>query len=331
MHLPLRSSKTFRPISRALLALATLSLVACGEDDFDPPNKINTVRVLAVKKTPAYARPGESVSLEILYWDGKSKPEEQRSLDITWMSGCENPAGDLYYGCYPELVKTFSSPPSAEMLNRVGKGTSFELTLSSDIVSGRPPPRDGSAPYGLAYVFFTACSGKIGPVTDLAEGSLPIGCYDDSGDALGPDDFVVGYTSIYSYEDIHNENPMIDALLFEGRSESETVRVPRCSTPKCQRYELKPLIDPRSAELDPTADPSPDGKPIQEHLWLNYYATGGSFDHPARLVNDATQGWNEQNETGWEPPREPGTVVIWAVVRDNRGGVDWKERRILVE
>lgn len=331
MHASLRFSTMSRSLAIPALLVSLLGASACGGDDFDPPNQVKGVRVLAVKKSAAYAAPGETVKLDILYWDGKSKPEEQRDVEVTWFSGCTNPAGDLYYGCYPQLAELFSGPPSADKLQLVGMGKSFEVTIPSDIVSSRPAPRDGSTPYGLSYVFFTACPGKLGPPKpgNEAASGLPIGCYDENDDPLGPDDFVAGYTSIYAYDELRNQNPVMTGLELDGH-EGE-IRVPRCEGSKCRSYTLKALIDPKSAELDPLADPAPDGTPITEQIWVNYYVTAGTLSHPAGLVNDAIRGWNERNETGWEPPKEPGTVVIWAVVRDNRGGVDWKERRVVVE
>lgn len=331
MKSSLRSSTTLRTLSAPILALSLLGASACSGEAFDPPNQIKGVRVLAVTKSAAYAKPGEAVRLDILYWDGKSSAENQRDVEVTWFSGCTNPAGDLYYGCYPQIADLLGGPPSADKLKLIGQGTSFEVTMPSDIVSSRPEPRDGSTPYGLAYVFFAACPGKLGPPQPgkEAESGLPIGCYDENDNALGPDDFVVGYTSIYAYDDLRNENPIIDALFFEGQ-EGEA-RVPRCTESKCQSYTLKALIDPKSAELDPLADRAPDGSPVSEQIWINYYATAGTLSHPAALVNDATRGWNDHNESGWEPPREAQTVMIWAVVRDNRGGSSWKQVKVVVE
>lgn len=326
----MRAVRSFLP----LIAIASLGLTACGGDDFESPSKIQGVRVLAVKKSAPYAKPGEKVELEILYWDGKSDPDEQRPLEVTWFGGCQNPAGDLYYGCYPQLAELFAGPPSADQLQLVGTGNRFEVTMPDDIISSRPPPLDDSPAYGLGYVFFTACAGRLGPPPAGSEtDGLPLTCYGPNDEVLGPDEFVPGYTSIYAYENLRNENPVMQDLLFDGHGASdEPLRIRRCEEgSKCRKYELRAIIDRSSAELDPLADPAPDGSPIQEQLWVNYYATRGEIERPVRLVNDATKGWNDQSESSWEVPREPGTVVFWAVVRDNRGGVDWKERRVVVE
>ena len=35
--------------------------------------------------------------------------------------------------------------------------------------------------------------------------------------------------------------------------------------------------------------------------------------------------------TDWTVPQEPGPVIVWAVVHDNRGGVAWVQRRIVID
>ena len=50
-----------------------------------------------------------------------------------------------------------------------------------------------------------------------------------------------------------------------------------------------------------------------------------------RLLNDATTGFNDDFETLFYPPSEPGPVTLWAVVHDNRGGVAWARGTLWVQ
>ena len=63
-----------------------------------------------------------------------------------------------------------------------------------------------------------------------------------------------------------------------------------------------------------------EGNPLNEVLWVSYFASGGQFEAGLKLVADASQGVLSDRETLWVPPDEPGIYTIWAVVRDNRGG-----------
>jgi hypothetical protein len=59
----------------------------------------------------------------------------------------------------------------------------------------------------------------------------------------------------------------------------------------------------------------------RESLRLSWFATGGEFEH------DVTGRGSGETETfsqnGWTAPATPGPVYLWAVLRDDRGGIDF--------
>jgi hypothetical protein len=226
---------------------------------------------------------------------------------------------------------------------------SFTIPEKDKIIVARAP---GVPPYGLAYSLFTACAGHVGPAKTTATNSLPIGCFDANETQLGPDDFILGYASMYIYEpgsglggaDRVNNNPEIDDFLFDqgsvkGSTEADddaTLRhFPRCTgdRAKCAKYAVKVKMDPsRVVDLDddPTAT-TPSGARLKEQVWVSYYTTGGELKSGLRLVNDAQRGWNEDNATELTLPDRAGPLRIFAVVHDNRGGVTWAEGKIIVD
>src|SRR5262249_39585005 len=142
--------------------------------------------------------------------------KKKRDIQVAWFFGCENPLGDIYAGCFPELAKTFGHAHDGgapSLANLPGFGPEYSVKLSSDIISPRPPPVDHSPPYGLAYVFFFVCAGHLDKAPAGQE--FPIGCFSRSGDQLGPDDFVAGYTAIYAYDDIVNKNPVVKGFTID--------------------------------------------------------------------------------------------------------------------
>ena len=326
----------------ALVAVCALgaSLASCGST-FEKSSAVRSLRVLAVQKDQPYAKPGATVKLSMLWWDGKSPVDgPARPVQIAWFGGCEDPVGDLYYACYPQLGEKLASLASsggaAGASKYVGLGDSFQWTLASDLISRRPTNAGAAAPYGLSYVFFAACAGKLGAAApdDQAANALPLACLDANGAPLGPDDFVPGFTALYAYETLTNANPIVTGLAFDGTlvpdDDASAPHVPRCATTDCPTHGLHAGIDPASAEPDPGAT-TPDGTQLTEQVWVDYYATDGDIASAARLVNDATQGWNEEHGTDWTVPRDPGPVLLWAVVHDNRGGVAWLRRRVVVD
>jgi hypothetical protein len=353
---------------RALAVFALAATVAtvngsCG-GDFDPPSALSSLRVLAVKVNPPYGQPGAEVNVEMLHYDGSPRSRRPdgslRPIQILWLGGCHNPPSDQYTGCFESLGRALAGLTPADFLGGqasevVGLGPTFKFTVPTNIAD-RPPPGDNAPAYGLSYLFFAACGGQLEQDASVS-GNLPLRCVDPaSGEVLGPDDFVIGYTPIYSYATITNANPVTTGLLFQGALDAVPPlscanvldcgegqgcspdgrclpRVPPCTEEKlddCPEYELRVEVT-QPAEED-TASKIEGGDVFFESIWASYFSTDGRFTREAALVNDAQQGWVDEQETKWRAPNAPaGLVRFWAVVRDSRGGTDWQIRDILVE
>jgi hypothetical protein len=211
-------------LSRWLSAcVAAGALAGCGVD-FDPASELSGLRVLAVKKSAPYARPGERVDLTLLWHDtdaGRPPPQ------IAWLAVCENPPADLFEACFTqvpdlteaELAARVSLPdPEAATAN-----DRFGFVTASDLISSRPPPADpNTTPYGITYVFFAVCAGQL----ELDAGSAsPFVCYEDLDGVPGfgaadrrrdSRDFVLGYTAIFAYDELRNDNPRVTGIELAG-------------------------------------------------------------------------------------------------------------------
>jgi hypothetical protein len=382
-------SKTIAP-----LTIIALTAAACGGAGFDPPEKIKSLRILAVQKDKPYPKPGDEVNLKLLYWDGRPNAQSRPQATVQFFPlPCVNPLGDIYYNCYKNLLAlggllgagvdgglggalpspastTDASVTDASVMDdaatfpdaavEAGASTEagapsydsdhtarfhFKVPLTDDrqmpiVHQGQQPGH----PYGLVYVFFSACAGHVDLRPPSVPNGVPLVCLD--GDkTLGPDDFVPGYTSLYVYDDDKhaNANPVIDDFLFRGMSVKDSPNledteagtglqhIPRCSPGSaCPTYEISVgMTDTKNDEID--YDSVDTGTPLTEQMWVAYYTTGGSFDHPLRLVRDASQGWNPLQSSQFTAPAEPGPVRLWAVAHDNRGGVAWVEAKIIVD
>jgi hypothetical protein len=338
-------------------ALALGATLGCGPQ-FDPSSEIRSLRVLTVKKDKPYAQPGETVNLQMLWHDAKGPRDVQR----LFIGGCVNPPADLYYGCFPQIAQQAANGDL-----RPGGGDSFDFTLPKDIISSREGRLEpGQAPYGLAIVFFALCAGQLDLDTSAppADGSsgLPVRCLDDDDQPLDSEDFVVGYTSIYSFEGIDNHNPgfVLDdgkaGFKVDGKAapadcvgdtcvgapdadvegidcsdESEARCVAACADDgdsSCPGIQVAPVLD-ETVETDEYTSELV-GAPTGEQMWVNYYVDRGGVSE-VRLVNDVTTGWNAEYRGELRAPKDPGPLKVWAVVHDNRGGIDFTRVTLMVK
>ena len=378
------------------------SALSC-EPEREVASLLDSLRVMAVQKDRPYARPGDSVSLQILWNDGRRNNEAPaRDVQIAWVSGCHNPASELYALCFAQLAMLAqtatgadagTAPPSGAPLgfptplgfpklqcsSTSGGGcpslgffapapagpSSFDFQIPAEIIAVRPPPNDPTLPpWGLSYVFFAICAGEL--ELDTSGESFPLRCRDaSSGKLLGSDDFVAGYSAVYSYDEpiVLNTNPRVDGVEFgdisylpaewgqgtlclgascvpdaeqnapalpeDPCSDPGVVCIDRCESDDCEQIPVLALVDSSQAQTDSVLA-AQLGQQLSEQMWVNYYADGGEFESGTRLLSDAQRGWNEDHGAQFTAPAEPGWVNIWAISHDSRGGTDWARIRVYV-
>ena len=332
-------------------SIAALFGLACGGTAFDSQSKVTSVRMFGVRPDKPYAKPGETVTLEVLSTDGRrAKP---RPLEIFWIPiVCINPRDDLYYLCFvpsqtadgetidggTRLVAPFppdggappgggdaggglsSIPVGIDLGPFLPKGPTFSFRMPDDVIKERP----GSPPYGLAVVFNIACAGQV----RLAERSgnnpqqVPIQCTDENGVPLPPDDYVIGINRVYSYADRTNTNPVVERITLDGVDvdPKQGITVDRCVAKR--RSDCKPVkIDVKVSDASWEPNPGADGKGGQhEQIWVAYYSDLGDLKDEARLLFDSTAGRISESDVEFRPPYEPGEGTLWAVAHDNRAG-----------
>jgi hypothetical protein len=314
-------------VKRTWLLGLGLAVAACNSD-LPPANVVDGVRVLAISADQPYARPGESVSLQVLAADGRT--DRSRPMQISWLPGpCMNPTGDDYVGCYPGFAAEL--PPHTDLSGVLPTGTGWTFTVPIDAIASAPPHPGAPDPYGIAFVFVAACAGRLEyvPVDPDTQSSLttPFGCFDDSHAALGPDDFVFAFTRVYAFTDRRNANPVIDHVSFAGApvDPGAGITVDRCTASdesNCPKTAVDTAVPDSSWEEDPgSLDPS--GGVGHEAIWVDYYATGGRFANDSIVLFDVHSGRVSRTSDEWSAPLSPGPQTMWAVVHDTRGGTSW--------
>lgn len=327
---------------RAGLLLAVGVCLGC-DPSFEPQTIVDDLRVFAVHKDNPYPRPGDDLTLTILWGDGSE--EAPRDIEILWISGCFNPPGDLFTGCLDSFAELDMNGGNAGEIG-LGEGNQYTFQVPADIISRQGAFTGGQRPFGTAFVFFAACAGRIdeAPVSD-EELEFPIACYGPDGAQLGADDFVAGYSQTFIYDDLTNNNPIITGVKFRGQEVTSACIGPACEQPpmstvecgvtpcvapcaadgdkkECPEFTVEPIVDRASAEVDDGSTEF-ENRQLLEQIWMNYYADGGRMGGNVKLVNDAIEGFNDDFSAVWRPPAKPGVYHIYSVVHDNRGGADW--------
>lgn len=337
-----------RALSLACLVAAPLAL-ACGARPFDPPSSVQTLRVIGVRADHPTPPPGADVTLELLAYDGSPHATRadgtQRPIETVWLGGCADPDGDLYYECYDQLGPALAALRAGTPSPLVGRGSTYTWHVPEDLISRRAGVGKSKYKYGLAYVFFAACAGKV-VATDATDATSPrLGCVDDEGAAVSADGFVYGYYPLYAYPGVDNANPIVTGGTFDGAappakrcagdadcdvdqacgSAGTCLRVVAPCTPgACAALEVRPQVDPASSEPDPLQS-AVAGEARNEVVFVDYLTSAGAVRGGAtNVVIDPTRGPREGFGASWTPPDVAvGEARIWALVRDNRSGLTW--------
>ena len=118
------STKLRRTVVRGLAVAAAGVVIAalgaaCGGAGFDPKSKVDSVRLFAARADKPYAKPGDTVSLEVLAFDGRPSPARpMRHYFLPFV--CLNPPADQYFGCF--LPGVLASPDGGVPSRDAGAG-----------------------------------------------------------------------------------------------------------------------------------------------------------------------------------------------------------------
>jgi hypothetical protein len=373
--LSLRSS-----LRHALVLVAgAWSMTSCAPSGFADPTIVQTVRILASSADQPYAPPGADVNLQVLAYDGRKTQTEP--MTIYWLPVvCENPQDDAYYACFQQFANAASGPGAGGgrdagadggggggglgqyigpggVLHGVPTGPSYTFRMPSDAVTSHPAEQGTPVPYGLAILFNVACAGhlQLVPIDPSNQNpqAVPLGCFDSSGNQLGPDDWVLGFTRIYAYDKVRNADPVISYVDVAGKhlpvtpqpGAPQVYTAPACSSdtgclsmPVCTgsgsdcQVQMGPVVPASSWEVNPEQT-DVHGNPVHEELWVDFYATFGNLGDDARLLYDPVTGSvgdPTRTDTTFQGPSTAGTGNIWMIVHDNRGGVAWVTIPVLV-
>jgi hypothetical protein len=321
-----------------LTALACGAFAAgCQPDLGAPASQVVSPRMLAVSATPAEAAPGSMVSYTVLIVDpdlATFPTGEPSGAPVDWaFCNEEKPLSDL------ADVSANCFTYGASYLVEMGQGLAVSGALPSQGCSlfgpdvppammGMPPgrPTDPDPTGGYYQPVRLILPTNQAPILGAEESRILCGLSGASG----------ATASQFSMEYKPNTNPVLAGLGVAGTPiPPDDVTSPGFSVTAGERIVLQaswpPCPGPSGrgcgAETYVLYDPATQMLAMQsEALTVSWFATAGSYDDDTSTIASGDDALSADN--GWTAPATAGPVLLWLVLRDDRGGAAWQRYRI---
>ncbi|HVV82033.1 MAG TPA: hypothetical protein VHE35_03095 [Kofleriaceae bacterium] len=296
------------------LALAALAaLAACEPDLGNPGSLVGEARVLAIRSEPAEVKPGQDVMLSALVVD----PTGTLMPDIGW-GFCGEPA--------PLSSNNVASDACVfTAISLPARGVAITATIPVDTCSNfgpTPPAPEPGEPQRRPHDA-DVTGGYYQPIRALvnlsANVTVPsIGLTRTTCDlANAPIDVVVDFRARYHA----NVNPRIVSVIAQRPGEAEAVSLP-AELPAHTDIALRVRWSDDSAETYPVFDPQ--SRALVDHreaIRVSWFVTGGELESERTgRTEDETESYADDV---WTTP-DAGPAHLWLVVRDSRGGMDFR-------
>ena len=300
--------------SLLLAAMAGLALLSGCSPDFEPYNRLRSLRVMAIQSEPAAPITGETATLSALVFTAG----EDQSVTYSW-SWCPFPApAEQGYRCLvteDQLAPFGPLPP----LN-LGTGTTAMLPNSI-------------APEILRML----CEGtEASPIIPNCNNGFPIqirlAVHTDAGATDPADDVVAVVTARWRFDPATtpNANPTVDGLsvVLDGQptpiDDQATVTLPRD-----RNRNLLLAVSPSASETYQGMNDEGETAELQERLFVTWFIETGNTDSSRTSYFPDRTSFEEMLKNMWTPAPEDehypkDTARIYTVIHDNRGGVGWR-------
>jgi hypothetical protein len=343
----------------AKLALVVPFVLACNPEFDNRFSSVDAPRVLAVQSSPAQAPPGKAMSYQILVVDSQGTVADPR-VDWSFCTQAKpvNELNDVATACFGtgENVLPFAmgSTASAKLPTNACRqfGPDIPMTTPGE-PSARPTDADTTGGYYQPLILVVHDAGQAIPT--LAETRLSCALASSTG----------AQDEEYQKRTKTNENPLLSAVIVASMGDvpltdmgdaapltiAHGAKVTlRASWPGCPS---EPTCDDGMCTSGETALDCPDdctspvgcngaeqyayldpaqGSLVDRHesMRVSWFATAGEFDddHTGRTEDEFAV---TTSDNGWRAPANPGPVFLWLVLRDDRGGVDFRGFQVQVE
>jgi hypothetical protein len=312
-----------RRLSLAVLAGTAIFAPGCGED-FDPYNRVNSLRVLAIRSDPPLPGPGETATLSALVYSPADRPAPRLQWSWCPMAG---PA-DQGYPCQ-------ISAEQAAMLAEAG------VPLPAFDLGSEPTAK---LTHSVDPLVLTAlCDGSAGvlPQLPICEGGFPVQV---RLTVENDEETVVAVRELrlrYDPATGPNQNPTIEGLLV-GKPGAEdpgdfvplAEGQPPPTVPRDEETPLRAVVPESAAETYDGLDDDRQPARVHEQLVLTWFVETGDTASARTSFIFGQVAREDFLSNEWRPPRSKDYAAdrsrLLLVIRDNRGGVGWTEGAVML-
>jgi hypothetical protein len=286
-------------------------LLGCSPDMGHPASLITSERIIGVRSEPAEAGPSDTV--------------KHTSLVVSPL-GTASEASLLWSVCTLRKPVDENTPVSQACLT-----DDLEASAQGDQVSIRTP---NAACVNFGPLAPPSSTGTLRPTDPDTTGGYyqPIRVELNGQQAIVRERLhcdLAGASLLLSQEFraryTLNRNPVLVSL----SAFVDDTPVALDAVPAGQRIRFVVTWSPESAEAFPVFNAVSQALTDQrEALWLSWFTTAGRFDEftTGRAADDLST-WSGN---AWQSPTQAGTVFLWLVLHDSRGGADFAAYRLTV-
>ncbi len=310
------SSRAFAPAALVGLPLVLSLLAGSGcNDPFDPFNRLTSMRVLAIRSDPPLPAPGETVTLSALVYSTPDDPP----LSYEW-SWCPLPGpSDQGHPCQisdqqlAQLAEAGVQLPSFDL----GDQPTAQLTHAID-----------------PLILTQLCAGVGLQDVPVCEGGFPVQIRLTVSSATKTETSVRQLRLRLGPAAEANANPNIEGLLAVPKDgdpqpidEQGTMTLPRH-----EKTVIRAVVPESAAEEYEGLDNDRQPARVHEILALSWFVESGDTKAERTSFISGQIPLATAVENQWTPARTkdyPGAQSrIIVVLRDNRGGIAWREGRV---
>lgn len=279
--------------------------------------KLDRLRILAIRATPAEPRPGEPTRFDALVY-----APDGGAVTTVWWACLPESSSD--FGCSidpqlaDELNQAFSDPDS---LTPDQYAQLYQQAVDAGLVGVDPPMTPAWTPPDDILDGLTDIEKNEGVNALLSVSAFPNSGGDTGvgGELVAPQDSGLANQVEFSFKRLPvseavtpNHNPDL-----KGFTVGDTAVEPdgTFAASKGKEYKLSATLSDDAVETYTYINSSGQREQRTEQPYITWYVEQGAIDQPWSLYPDTT--------VKWTAPDEQTTTRIIAVIRDRRGGMGW--------